>query len=159
MSGGSGARDPVPASRECPGPVLPARGGERGQNRLPQERAAGRNEVSQRRLRSGAAARRAPLSAGRLREEPRPLLPSNQGAPARPERKALWDGGGKRGGRWVAEATGGAAAGAGPDPAGSGREGGSTGRERPRRSGKRLGAELGERELRCRRGRLLVTSR
>lgn len=64
-----------------------------------------------------------PLSAGRLREEPRPLRPSNQGAPARPERKALWDGGGKRGGRRVAEATGGVAAGrTGPDRTGAGRD-------------------------------------
>lgn len=87
----------VPASRECPGPVPPAREGERGQDRLPRGGTAGRNQASQRHLWSGAPGRRALLSAGRLRERPRPLRPSNQGAPARPERKALWDGGGKRG--------------------------------------------------------------
>lgn len=102
--------------------------------------------------RTGTQPGELPLSAGRLREEPRPLRPSNQGAPARPERKALWDGGGKRGGRRVAEATGGVAAGrtgpdrSGPGPTGSEREGGGGG---PRRAWvKRLGAELGERELR-----------
>lgn len=111
VDGGALRREARPAGAErgaCPcQSELPGA----GTARSGRGRTRGRNEPSRRRLLSEAAAQRAPLSTGRQRGETRPLFPANQGTPARPRRKALWDGGGKRGGRWrVAGATGGAVA-------------------------------------------------